>query len=82
MCCLTQVGADPCAVSTKGRTPLHDACQGGHLQCVELLADFDVDLDCQDKDGMAPLHVAAYHGELECFKALAEKGRTEVRVQE
>lgn len=70
-----QAGADPCASSSSGRTPLHDACQGGHLECVELLADFDVDLDSQDKDGMAPLHIAAFHGELSCFKALAEKGR-------
>lgn len=69
-----QAGADPCAVGIAGRTPLHDACQGGHLECVELLADFDVDLDSQDKDAMAPIHIAAFQGELQCLKALAEKG--------
>lgn len=65
-------------MSSSGRTPLHDACQGGHLECVELLADFDVDLDSQDKDAMAPLHIAAFQGELKCFKALAEKGVTTI----
>jgi len=49
--------------------------QAGADPCASLLADFDVDLDSQDKDGMAPLHIAAFHGELSCFKALAEKGR-------
>lgn len=70
-----QAGADPCATNATGRTPLHDACQGGHVKCVELLADFDVDLDCQDQDGMAPVHVAAYHGELECLKYLKSRGK-------
>lgn len=74
----TKAGADPCAVSSSARTPLHDACQGGHLQCVELLADFDVDLDCQDREGMAPIHVAAFQGELACLKALAEKGTNDI----
>lgn len=62
-------------MSSNGRTPLHDACQGGHKKCVDLLIDFDVDVDCQDRDGMAPIHVAAFQGELECLKSLADKGK-------
>lgn len=41
-----------------GRTPLHQAAKGGHLECVEVLLDAKADPNMQDVSGITPLLLA------------------------
>jgi len=56
------------------RVPLHEACIGGHLDCVELLVDVMSDINISDKDGQTAAHLAAFNGEEESLKVLIENG--------
>ena len=56
------------------RVPLHEACIGGHLECIQLLADVMPDINIADKDGQTAAHLAAFNGEDECLKVLIENG--------
>lgn len=60
--------------SEVGRTAVHEACIGGHVECVTLLVGYTQDLDTPDKDGQTAAHLAAYHGERSCLAALASAG--------
>ena len=62
-------------MSHAGRTPLHEACQGGHLQVMQLLMDYSRELDVQDRDGQTAAHLAAYNGEVKCLQSLADRGK-------
>ena len=45
------------------RTPLHQACWGGHLELVEkLIDDYHCDPMARDDEGLTPLHIAAQRG--------------------
>ncbi|XP_022344604.2 E3 ubiquitin-protein ligase MIB1-like isoform X2 [Crassostrea virginica] len=39
------------------QTPLHISAEQGHLQMVELLLEFDIKINLQDKNGNSPLHL-------------------------
>ncbi|CAD5125794.1 unnamed protein product [Dimorphilus gyrociliatus] len=57
------------------QTPLHEACQGGHLRVLELLLDHTKDcVNIKDKWERTPVHTSAFHGELECLRLLKDKG--------
>ena len=62
-------------MSHAGRTPLHEACQGGHIQVMQLLMDYSRELDVPDRDGQTAAHLAAYNGEVKCLQSLADRGK-------
>ena len=60
-----------CSLHTKGRSPLHNACDGGHLELVEkLIDDYHCDPIARDDEGLTPLHVAALAGKEHVVKRL------------
>jgi ankyrin repeat protein len=44
-----------------GRTPLHLACQQGHLDVVRILISYGASLELIDNEGRTPLDLAAGH---------------------
>lgn len=64
-----------------GRTPLHWACRGVHMEAVRTLADRGADVNAQDANGVTPLHSVASRGHLEAAELLIEKGaRLDVKM--
>ena len=61
-------------VTDSGKTGLHEACQGGHVEVVELILDYIGDVDVADKAGQTAVHVAALNGEVLCLQALCDRG--------
>lgn len=62
---------------TAGWTPLHEACNHGYVDIVNILLDFGADIN--DKggpccDGITPLHDAAINGQLEVVDVLIKRG--------
>ena len=60
--------------SSVHRTPLHEACTGGHTNVVKQLLEHITDVDVVDSNGQTAAHLAAYHGEGDCLRALISKG--------
>ena len=60
--------------SSVHRTPLHEACIGGHKHVVKELLKYIADINVVDSNGQASAHLAAYHGEAECLKVLIANG--------
>ncbi|TGO52552.1 hypothetical protein BCON_0139g00180 [Botryotinia convoluta] len=56
------------------RTPLMIASSKGQLNMVELLLEYDAEIDCRDSNNQTPLIMAAFQGNLEIVKLLLEKG--------
>ena len=52
------------ATDDRGRTPLHLAAEGGHLDTVDILLHNNAAVDARDRDGRTPLALAdaAGHG--------------------
>ncbi|RUS74753.1 hypothetical protein EGW08_017482 [Elysia chlorotica] len=71
---LLKEGADPMLKSATQRTPLHDACIGGHLDCVALLLDVMENVEVPDKNGQTAAHLAAFNGEAGALSLLLERG--------
>ncbi|GFS01598.1 ankyrin-3 [Elysia marginata] len=69
---LLKEGADPMLKSATHRTPLHDACIGGHLDCVALLLDVMENVEAPDKNGQTAAHLAAFNGEAGALSLLLE----------
>jgi ankyrin repeat protein/glyoxylase-like metal-dependent hydrolase (beta-lactamase superfamily II) len=68
---------DPALVNSRdenGRTPLHWAARGGHLEVLRYLAEKGADLNAIDNNGVAPLHTLARSGQTEAARFLIEKG--------
>ncbi|XP_040186754.1 ankyrin repeat and SOCS box protein 16 [Rana temporaria] len=57
-----------------GRGALHDACEGGHAVCTQLLVSRGADCNLQSEDGQAPLHFCTTKDTLECARQLLEYG--------
>uniref|UniRef100_UPI00358E46A6 death-associated protein kinase 1-like n=1 Tax=Myxine glutinosa TaxID=7769 RepID=UPI00358E46A6 len=57
-----------------GETPMHLACQDGHLPIVQALWRAGYRLDPQNKKGCTPLHLAALHGHAEVVRKLCLAG--------
>ena len=51
-------------------TPLHLACDGGHLDVVQVLLDNDALTHVEDKEGRTPLHIARAHDNSDIVTAL------------
>ena len=63
---------DPNCKSQLGRTPLHHASEGGHLDAVKYLVDtHHCDPLCPDRNESTPLHLAAAEGQLEVVRYFA-----------
>lgn len=67
-------GADPCAASAAGNTPLHSAASKDDSSFVALLASLGANLDAQNSEGMTPLHLAADGGYVKTTGLLLELG--------
>jgi ankyrin repeat protein len=57
-----------------GRTPLHWACRGVHIEVVEFLAGRGADVDAQDANGVRPLHSVSSRGHVGAARALLDRG--------
>ena len=55
-------------------TPMILACQNGHVQVVELLADAGASIHIPDETGATPLFIASKNGHLEVVQMLIKRG--------
>ncbi|XP_071977559.1 ankyrin repeat and SOCS box protein 18 isoform X2 [Engystomops pustulosus] len=65
--------ADPNA-APGGRSPLHEACIGGHDTCVQLLLEHGANPNHRSDDGLAPLHLCDTKDSLRCAEILLQHG--------
>jgi ankyrin repeat protein len=56
-----------------GRTPLHWACRGVHIDVVKYLIGRGADVNVRDNAGITPLHSVASRGHVEAVRILIEK---------
>lgn len=75
-------GANPCAISDGGWTPLHNAVQSGHRPVVQLLIDAGADVNAQLSNGMTPLHWAAFNGFEEIVGALLTRPELALSIKD
>jgi ankyrin repeat protein len=71
---LLSVGADVNVKDYGDRTPLHWACENGHIQVLQALLDHGAHIEAKDSDGNTPLHDASSGGHLHVVKALLSGG--------
>jgi ankyrin repeat protein len=57
-----------------GCTPLHIACENGHIEVARLLVEAGADKDKVSTDGSTPLYVACEQGHIEVVQLLVEAG--------
>lgn len=75
--CLEMVesGCSANATDDHGRTAIHAASAGGHLETIEALLDLDdIDDEILDKQGKAPMHTACQHGRTEVLEFFVDLG--------
>lgn len=68
---------DPKLVDAKdqdGRTPLHWACRGVHLDMVKYLVEKGADVNAEDNNKVVPLHSLATRNSAEAMEILIAKG--------
>ncbi len=71
---LVSQGASLEAKDNSDNTPLHNACNNGHVKVVEYLIKEGASLKAKNKDGEAPLHVAVQHdGTLEVIEFILNR---------
>ena len=64
-----------------GRTPLHWACRGVHLEVLKFLVDKGAEVNAQDRNGVAPLHSLATRSHLEGMAfLLARKAEANIKT--
>jgi ankyrin repeat protein len=61
---LLSVGADVNAKDNNGITPLHWACNKGHVQVFQALLEHGVVIEATDNDGLTALHWAVSQGQM------------------
>ncbi len=57
-----------------GKTPLHGAAEGGHIEIVKVLVAHGAKINAIDKVGLTPLHFAAENGHKEVVSVLCARG--------
>ncbi len=57
-----------------GRTPLHWACRGVHLEVVRFLVDKGADVNAEDSNKVVPLHSLAVRNSTEAIELLLARG--------
>ncbi|KAH7156057.1 hypothetical protein EDB81DRAFT_716016 [Dactylonectria macrodidyma] len=60
--------------NNRQQTPLHTACENGHLAVARLLIESGADKEAKDTRDMTPLHVAATRGHPDIGRLLVEAG--------
>jgi ankyrin repeat protein len=73
----TLIEKDPDLLSARdkdGRTPLHWACRGVHLEVVKFLVDKGTDVNSEDSNKVVPLHSLAVRNNAEAIEILIAKG--------
>jgi len=71
------VEKDAALVNSKdetGRTPLHWACRGVHIEVVKALAERGADVNARDANGVSPLHSVSSRGHVEAARILLDRG--------
>ncbi|KAJ3373061.1 SH3 and multiple ankyrin repeat domains protein 3 [Allomyces arbusculus] len=72
---LLTLRANPNAVDSLGRTPLHAACSNNHASVVTWLLRYGADANAQmASSGNSPLHACATAGAVECARELLKRG--------
>ena len=62
---------NPKSPGYKGRTPLHHACNSGHMDIIKyLITEHGCDPALPDNDGDMPMHIACLGGQLNVVKYL------------
>ena len=66
-----EYGCSPHTKGQLGRTPLHEACYGGHVDVArKLVTEYGADVNARDNDDNTPLTLAAYFGKIEVVRML------------
>jgi len=74
MMCLLAHGANPnCTEPQNKASVLHLACERGCVDVVELLIQYNADVNMKDNHGNTPLMEACKHGHLDIVKILLQK---------
>ena len=55
-------------------TPLHYACDNGHMELAMALVDRGADVDARDNNGDTSLHLACWRGDMNMAMALIDMG--------
>jgi ankyrin repeat protein len=58
---LLEKGARVNVTSADGDTPLHVACDGGHMSAVQAFLEKGADVEMENDDGHTPLHIACFN---------------------
>jgi hypothetical protein len=69
-----EAGVDKDNTATDGYTPLHAACEEGHIEVVRLLVKAGADKEKAATDGCTPLHAACGKGHIKVVRLLVEAG--------
>ena len=63
-------------------TPLHLACSKGNYEAVEILLDFEADIDNKNEDEQTPCHLAAVNNHVEIIRLIINKDRNAIFDQD
>lgn len=68
--------------NSKGVTPLHEAALDGQFNIIELLLQYNAEVNKRDDDGLTCLDYAVFGGHFECASYLIGKGATVSSVRD
>ena len=67
---LLKAGANPNQKDRDGISPLGIACGTGGNRCIDLLMQYNADINHLDNMNATPLHQCMFRGNIDCFKKL------------